>query len=457
MNSQPFWIGLLSGGITAIATAIVTMVTSTTFLSKTQQNYIIASTAGITSFLTTFGLGMIATQSLRSSTNKLGDYLEAISEGNYYVRSPIYPNNELVYLTEKFNYMADVICNIFINIKIREEKSTQEKEKIADQVIKLLDKVDAAAHGTLHVQVQVRCEELGIISYCINMTIDNFRKLVEQVSFVSQEIEILATDSQSFFQNLSLESQCQAEEIASFFDSLQGSVDSFDQRADKAWQAKQIYQEIDGYALTSYQAMNQIFDEIMKAHILISEITHKVQRFSQYNYDLIKIIDLVAQINCHSKILAVNTAIYATRKINQEDILKIATELKCLANNWELVKQKIEHFQRNIQGLNLTIPEHNIVGKEEQSQKSGEEVKRELTKIIQNVYKFNNYMDNVACLGENQTNNLEKVTEILQILHKKNLEKAEATQQVHYSLEKLLNIQESLLESVKMFHLDKTE
>ncbi|MGB3513684.1 MAG: methyl-accepting chemotaxis protein [Microcoleaceae cyanobacterium] len=457
MNNQPFWTALLSGGITAIATAIVTIVTPATFLSKTQQNYIIASVAGITSFLATFSLGVIATQQLRSSTNQLGDYLEAISEGNYNVRTPIYHQDRLLYLSKKFNHMADVICNILINIKIQEEKSIQDKEKIASQVIQLLDKVDAAAHGTLNVKVKVRCEELGVISYCINMTIDNFRKLVKQVDLASQEIDGLATDSQSFFQSLSLESQCQAEEITSFFTSLQVIVDSYYQRAYKAWEAEKIEREINSYATTSCEAINQIFDEIIASHILILEITHKVQRFYKYNYDLIKIMDLVSQINCQSKILGVNSAIYATKKTSNEDILKIATELKYLANNWELVQKKIEHFQRNIQGLNLTIPEHNIVEEKPQSKKYGEEVKRGLTKIIQKVYKFNNYMDNIASLGENQTNNLQQLTEILQILHKKSLEKAEATKQVRDSLDKMLNIQESLLESVKMFNLDKTE
>ena len=158
-----------------------------------------------------------------------------------------------------------------------------------------------------------------------------------------------------------------------------------------------------------------------------------------------------------SKIVGVNSAIFATRNINNEDVLKIATELKFLANNWELLQKRIEHFQHNIQSLNLTIYEHDIITEEQQSKKSAEEIKRGLTKMIQKVYKFNNYIDNVACLGENQTNNLEELTEILQILHKKNLEKAETTKQVDDSLKILFNLKGNLLEIVQNFRLEKTE
>ncbi len=158
MKNRPLCVGVLNGLITAIATALVTMVYPPTFLNKTQQNYAIAFTAGLTSFLTTFTLGMITAQRFRSSTHRLGNYIDGISEGNYNIRYPIYANDEILNFTPKFNFMADVICNLMINIKIQEERSEQNREKITSQVIKLLDKVDAAAHGQLDVKLKVKCE-----------------------------------------------------------------------------------------------------------------------------------------------------------------------------------------------------------------------------------------------------------------------------------------------------------
>ncbi|MEM1172233.1 MAG: hypothetical protein AAGJ08_24915 [Cyanobacteria bacterium P01_H01_bin.35] len=59
----------------------------------------------------------------------------------------------------------------------------------------MLDKVDAAAHDQLYLKVKVRCEELAIISYCFNMTIDKFQKLVEEVDYAGQKIDIIATEN----------------------------------------------------------------------------------------------------------------------------------------------------------------------------------------------------------------------------------------------------------------------
>ena len=74
MKNQPLWIALLSGGITTITTAIVTLVYPPNFISKTHQNYAIAYTAGITSFITTFSLSIITTQKLHSSINRLDNF-----------------------------------------------------------------------------------------------------------------------------------------------------------------------------------------------------------------------------------------------------------------------------------------------------------------------------------------------------------------------------------------------
>ncbi|MDJ0520258.1 MAG: methyl-accepting chemotaxis protein [Trichodesmium sp. MO_231.B1] len=453
MKNQALWIALLSGGITTITTAIVTLVYPPNFISKTHQNYAIAYTAGITSFITTFSLSIITTQKLRSSINRLDNYLEGISTGNYNFRAPIYTNDRLLNLTKKFNLMTDVICNLLINIKIQEERSEQDKEKIASQVIKLLDKVDAAAHGQLDLKVKVRCEELGIISYCFNMTINKFRKLVKKLDYAAQKVDILATDSQTTFQKLSLESNYQVEEIASFFNTLEVIINSFYQRAYIAWEAEQVAQEISSYASTSCLAIDEVFNEIIAAHTLISEINRKFKIFANYNYDLNKIQSLISQINTHSKILLLNTAIFASRKTSNEDVLKIAKELQYLANHWELVKKKLEYFQRKIQSLNLTIPENNIAVKESHSKKLGEEVKRGLTKIVQKVYKFNNYMDNVASWGENQINNLQKLTNFLQIIRDKNIAQAQVTKEVDNSLQTLLSLAETLSESVQDFRL----
>ncbi len=453
MKNQPLWIALLSGGITTIATAIVTLVYPPNFMSKTHQNYALACTAGITSFFTTFSLGMITAQKLRSSTNRLENYLEGIYEGNYNLRIPIYTNDELKDLSKKFNSMADVICNLLINIKIQDKNSENDKEKIASQVLKLLDKVDAAAHGQLYIKIKVRCEELGIISYCFNMTIDKFRQLVKEVDYAGQKVDILATDSQTTLKKLSLESQYQVEEIASFLKTLKVIIDSFDRRAYIAWEAEKVAQEISSYASTSCREIDEVFNEIMAAHTLIAEINHKVKRFAEYNYDLNKIQSLVSKINTHSQILLLNTVIFASRKTSNEDVVKIAKELQYLANNWELVKKKLEYFQGQIQSLNLTIPENNLAVAQSQQKKLGEEVKRGLTKIVQKVYKFNNYIDNVASKGENQVNNLQKLTSFLQIIHEKNIAQALVTKEVDDSLQTLLSIAESLSESVQDFRL----
>ncbi|MGD1806373.1 HAMP domain-containing protein [Dapis sp. BLCC M126] len=457
MKNQPLWIALLSGGITTIVTAIVTLVYPPNLTIKTHHNYALACTAGITSFFTTFSLGMITAQKLRSSTNRLENYLEGIYEGNYNLRIPIYTNDELKDLSEKFNSMADMICNLLINIKIQEKNSEKDKEKIASQVIKLLDKVDAAAHGQLNLKIKVRCEELGIISYCFNMTIDKFTQLVKKLDYAGQKVDIIGTDSQTTFKNLSLESQYQVEEIASFINTLEVIIDSFYQRAYIAWEAEQVAQEISSYASTSCLEIDQMLNEIMAAHILISEINQKVKRFAEYNYDLNKIQSLIFQINTHSEILLVNTDICASRKTSNEDIVKIAEELQYLANNWELVKKKLEYFKCKIQSLNLTISENNLALAKSQPKKLGEEVKRGLTKIVQKVYKFNNYIDNVASWGENQVNNLQKLTDFLQIIHEKNIAQAQLTKEVYSSLQTLLSIAESLSESVEDFRLEKTE
>jgi len=234
-------------------------------------------------------------------------------------------------------------------------------------------------------------------------------------------------------------------------------VDSFYQRGYKVWETEQTSLEISSYASTSLLAIDKIFNEIMAAHTFISENHHQVKRLAEYSYDLKKIQSLVFQINTRSQVLLVNIAICVSRKIDNEDVLKIARELQYLANYWKLVKKKLENFQRNIQSLNLIIDKNNIPVVESQEKNVGEEINQGLTKIVQKVYKFNNYIDNLASWGEDWINNLQKLTYFLQIIHNKNIAQAQVIKQVDYSLQKLLSIANSLSESIKDFRLEKTE
>ncbi|MEB3341045.1 hypothetical protein [Okeania sp.] len=121
--------------------------------------------------------------------------------------------------------------------------------------------------------------------------------------------------------------------------------------------------------------------------------------------------------------------------------------------NWVLVKKKLSDLPLKIQCLNLTIPENNIALANSQTKKLGGEIKLGLGGIFQKVYKFNHCTNNFASLGENQINNLQKITEVVKTLHHKSLTQVQVTKQIHESFQNLLGLVAQISKSVKNFRL----
>ena len=69
------------------------------------------------------------------------------------------------------------------------QEQEQAKEDLQRQVIRLLDDVEGAARGDLTVKAEVTADVLGAVADSFNLTIENLREIVKQVSVAARQGE----------------------------------------------------------------------------------------------------------------------------------------------------------------------------------------------------------------------------------------------------------------------------
>ena len=137
---------------------------------------------------TAVGAGYLANRRIKQSVFDLQEQFNVISKGNLNARSTVYADDEFGHLSSGFNQMARVILTTTSEAQRKAQEQEQAKEDLQRQVIRLLDDVEGAARGDLTVQAEVTADVLGAVADSFNLTIQNLREIVQQVSVAARQI-----------------------------------------------------------------------------------------------------------------------------------------------------------------------------------------------------------------------------------------------------------------------------
>jgi twitching motility protein PilJ len=171
----------------------------------------------------------VTEKQIKRATSDLQSQFEAVSQGNLNVTATVYSEDEFGQLATSFNQMSRVILTSMSEAQRKAEEQEQAKEDLQRQVIRLLDDVEGAARGDLTVQAEVTADVLGAVADSFNLTIQNLREIVQQVSQAAKQVNRGSADAETFARSLSSDALRQAEELAVTLNSVQS-----DDRLDSA-------------------------------------------------------------------------------------------------------------------------------------------------------------------------------------------------------------------------------
>lgn len=321
MTYKPFWSALITGGITALATASVAYALPPNSLTLNERGYL-AGTAGIACFLTTFGLNSYAGKQVKRSVNELQAQIDAVSQGSFPDQVPVYSKDEIGQMAQKFNQMNDRIETIMRNgyqTKIKPEASN-DNIPIPLQVMALEEVITATARGDFTGEIPVELEaELGTVSYCLKLIIGNLREQIKQVKKAAQEVAASLGESETLTRSLAEKLLHQSEAIPNSSHSIQGINETIQQIAQKTREAAELIKPVAGNA-DSFEEIQQTYKGILETGSAVSENLKKVKEIGVYYQEISHIIDLITYMRSRIDLMAYKTTFESVRMAKKQEV-----------------------------------------------------------------------------------------------------------------------------------------
>ena len=460
MSTKRLMLAGSAGVLSAIAVGVVSL-----FAAPTPENsgskapYLLAAggTAGIVSFASVLGLGFLLERRTKETVNELQVRFNQISQGDLNARATIFTRDEFGQLSEGFNQMAGSIFTTTSEAQRKAQEQEQAKEDLQRQVIRLLDDVEGAARGDLTVKAEVTADVLGAVADSFNLTIENLREIVKQVSVAARQVSQGSTENESFARSLSADALRQAEELAVTLNSVQVMTDSIQRVAESAREAEEVARSASETALRGGEAVERTVAGILDIRETVADTTRKVKRLAESSQEISKIVALISQIASRTNLLALNASIEAARAGEAgRGFAIVADEVRQLADRAAKASKEIEQIVLQIQSETGGVMTAMEEGTQQviEGTRLAEQAKQSLDDIIQVSNRIDVLVRSITADTVEQTETSRAVAQVMQSVELTAQETSQESQRVSGSLQNLVGVAKDLLTSVDKFKVN---
>ncbi len=451
-----------AGVVSAIAAAAIGLVMPAPEAAKPSPVKTLATSSliGLVSFGSTFGMSTLAERRTRQTVEELQKRFSQVSKGDLNARATIFTQDEFGKLSEGFNQMASSIFTTTGEAQRKAQEQEQAKEDLQRQVIRLLDDVEGAARGDLTVKAEVTADVLGAVADSFNLTIENLREIVKQVSVAARQVSQGSTENEAFARSLSADALRQAEELAVTLNSVQVMTDSIQRVAESAREAEEVARSANETALRGGEAVERTVAGILDIRETVADTTRKVKRLAESSQEISKIVALISQIASRTNLLALNASIEAARAGEAgRGFAIVADEVRQLADRAAKASKEIEQIVLQIQGETSGVMTAMEEGTQQviEGTRLAEQAKQSLDDIIQVSNRIDVLVRSITADTVEQTETSRAVAQVMQSVELTAQETSQESQRVSASLQNLVGVAKDLLTSVDKFKVSTDE
>lgn len=463
LDTKEIMVAAAAGVVSALAVGVVNFAASSINPDKeypTGLHATMAIVAGLTGFGATLGGSRLAHRRIKQSIGDLQTQFDSVIGGNLSARAVVYAEDEFGQLSSSFNQMSRVILTTTSEAQRKAQEQEQAKEDLQRQVIRLLDDVEGAARGDLTVQAEVTADVLGAVADSFNLTIQNLREIVEQVSVAARQVSKGSTENETFARSLSADALRQAEELAVTLNSVQVMTESIQRVAESAREAEEVARSASSTALKGGESVERTVAGILAIRETVAETTRKVKRLAESSQEISKIVALISQIASRTNLLALNASIEAARAGEAgRGFAIVADEVRQLADRAAKSSKEIEQIVLQIQSETGSV----MMAMEEGTQqviegtRLAEQAKRSLEDIIQVSNRIDVLVRSITADTVEQTETSRAVAQVMQSVELTAQETSQEAQRVSGSLQNLVRVARDLLTSVDRFKVNASK
>ena len=338
--------------------------------------------------------------------------------------------------------------------KRSEQRQRDAKEQLQRRALELLMEVDPVSQGDLTIRARVTEDEIGTIADSYNATIENLRKIVNQVQNATGKLSETTHENEGAIQSLSQEAFEQAEDISAALDKLQAMNDSIRAVAANAELAEATVQKATETVEKGEDAMNRTVDGIMAIRQTVAETAKKVKRLGESSQKISKVVNLISSFADQTNLLALNASIEAAHAGEEgRGFAVVADEVRSLARQSAAATAEIESLVADIQTETNDVVAAMEAGTQQvvTGTQLVDETRKSLNQITAASLQITELVEAITRSAIEQSQTSQTVTQTMaQVAAISDKTSSEAAQ-VSDSFRELLEVAQSLQESVKQF------
>ncbi|MGC1393402.1 MAG: methyl-accepting chemotaxis protein [Coleofasciculaceae cyanobacterium] len=332
----------------------------------------------------------------------------------------------------------------------------RQKEALQQQVLELLNDIEATATGDLTVRAEVSESELGTVADFFNLLIENLRELVMQVKDASTQVNTSLEGDEWAVGQLSEQALRQALQINRTLDSVELMTQSIQVVAKNASQAATVARRAAMAASAGGKSIDSTVETIVNLQTTVVQTTDKVKLLGESSKKIAKVVSLVQQIGLQTNLLAINAGIEASRSAEGgEGFRVIAEQVGILASQSGNAIQEIEQVIGTIELGTKEVVDAMEEGTRQviRSTRSVVGAKESLEEIFEVSRQIDELVASISSATVSQAHTSQAVSELMKQLAKSSQQTSDSSRQVSHSLRNTVEVAEQLQHSVGRFKI----
>ncbi len=286
---------------------------------------------------------LIYTRTYVNMINKIEKTVNSVAQGDYEARSGIVAKDEIGLLSQALDKLLDERVAHLMKVE-------EEKERLNESVIALLEAVSLLSQRDLTVKVPVTEDVTGPVADALNLLTAETARVLYRVTAISEYVSSSSEKVKGQSDDVIRKAQVEFVEVQKMIEELADAFDAMNKITRLAQSANEATDRAKKTTDTALHTVNETVNGIQAIREVIRETEKRIKRLGERSQEIGGTVDLISNIAERTHILALNASMHASSSGDGgRGFAVVADEVQRLAENAQDATGQISTLVKNIQ------------------------------------------------------------------------------------------------------------